>query len=29
MKASQAAGDPSLLKTGVYDTIDPQPTPVP
>jgi nitrite reductase (cytochrome c-552) len=29
MKASQAAGDPSLLKTGVYDAMDPKPTPAP
>ena len=29
MKASQAAGDLSLLKTGVYDAMDPKPTPVP
>jgi nitrite reductase (cytochrome c-552) len=29
MKASQAAGDPSLLKTGVYDLMDPKPTPAP
>ena len=29
MKAAQAAGDPSLLVTGVYDAMDPKPTPVP
>jgi nitrite reductase (cytochrome c-552) len=29
MKAAQAAGDPSLLTTGVYYTLDPVPTPVP
>ncbi len=29
MKASQAAGDPSLLVTGIYYTMDPKPTPVP
>ena len=29
MKASQAAGDPSLLKTGIYDAMDPKPTPTP
>ncbi len=29
MKAAQAAGDPSLLVTGVYDALDPKPTPVP
>jgi nitrite reductase (cytochrome c-552) len=29
MKASQAAGDPSLLTTGVYDLMDPKPTPAP
>jgi nitrite reductase (cytochrome c-552) len=29
MKASQAANDPALLKTGVYDAMDPKPTPVP
>jgi nitrite reductase (cytochrome c-552) len=29
MKASQAASDPSLLKTGVYDLMDPKPTPAP
>ena len=29
MKASQAANDPSLLKTGVYDAMDPKPTPEP
>jgi nitrite reductase (cytochrome c-552) len=29
MKASQAANDPSLLITGVYDSMDPKPTPVP
>jgi len=29
MKASQAAGDPSLLTTGVYDAMDPKPTPAP
>ena len=27
MKASQAAGDPSLLTTGVYDAMDPKPVP--
>lgn len=27
MKASQAAGDPSLLLTGVYDALDPKPSP--
>jgi nitrite reductase (cytochrome c-552) len=29
MKAAQAANDPSLLKTGVYDSMDPKPTPEP
>jgi nitrite reductase (cytochrome c-552) len=29
MKASQAANDPSLLKTGVYDAMNPKPTPAP
>jgi nitrite reductase (cytochrome c-552) len=29
MKASQAAGDPSLLTTGVYYSLNPVPTPVP
>jgi nitrite reductase (cytochrome c-552) len=29
MKASQAAGDPSLLTTGIYDLMDPKPTPAP
>jgi nitrite reductase (cytochrome c-552) len=29
MKAAQAAGDPSLLTTGIYYTLDPVPTPVP
>jgi nitrite reductase (cytochrome c-552) len=29
MKAAQAAGDPSLLITGTYYTLDPLPTPVP
>jgi nitrite reductase (cytochrome c-552) len=29
MKAAQAAGDLSLLKTGVYDAMDPKPTPAP
>jgi nitrite reductase (cytochrome c-552) len=29
MKAAQAAGDPSLLQTGIYYTLDPVPTPVP
>jgi len=29
MKASQAADDPSLLKTGVYDAMNPKPTPAP
>jgi len=29
MKASQAAGDPSLLLTGVYDAMEPKPTPAP
>ena len=29
MKAAQAAGDPSLLVTGVYDAMDPKPRPVP
>ena len=29
MKAAQAANDPSLLKTGVYDSLDPKPTPAP
>jgi nitrite reductase (cytochrome c-552) len=29
MKASQAAGDPALLTTGVYDAMDPKPTPAP
>jgi nitrite reductase (cytochrome c-552) len=29
MKAVQAAPDPSLLKTGVYDLMDPKPTPAP
>ena len=29
MKASQAADDPSLLKTGVYDAMSPKPTPAP
>ena len=29
MKASQAANDPALLKTGVYDAMNPKPTPAP
>jgi len=29
MMASQAAGDPHLLKTGIYDGMDPKPTPAP
>ena len=29
MKASQAAGDPSLLAVGIYYNLDPLPTPVP
>jgi nitrite reductase (cytochrome c-552) len=29
MKAAQAAGDPSLLTTGVYEAMSPKPTPVP
>ncbi len=29
MKAAQAVGDSSLLTTGVYDAMDPKPTPVP
>ena len=29
MKAAQAANDPSLLKTGVYDAMNPKPTPAP
>lgn len=29
MKASQAANDPSLLATGIYNTMDPKPTPAP
>ena len=29
MKAAQAAGDASLLTTGVYELMDPKPTPVP
>jgi nitrite reductase (cytochrome c-552) len=29
MKASQAAADPALLKTGVYDAMNPKPTPAP
>lgn len=29
MKAAQAAGDPSLLTTGLYYTLNPVPTPVP
>ena len=29
MKAAQAAGDLSLLKTGVYDAMDPKPSPAP
>jgi nitrite reductase (cytochrome c-552) len=29
MKAAQAAGDPSLLATGVYEAMSPKPTPVP
>jgi nitrite reductase (cytochrome c-552) len=29
MKAAQAADDPVLLKTGVYDAMDPKPTPEP
>jgi len=29
MKAAQAAGDPALLKTGVYDSLNPKPTPAP
>jgi nitrite reductase (cytochrome c-552) len=29
MKAAQAAGDASLLTTGVYEFMDPKPTPVP
>jgi nitrite reductase (cytochrome c-552) len=27
MKASQAANDPTLLKTGIYDSLNPKPTP--
>jgi formate-dependent nitrite reductase cytochrome c552 subunit len=27
MLAAQAANDPSLLQTGVYDKMDPKPTP--
>ena len=29
MKAAQAANDPALLKTGVYDAMNPKPTPAP
>jgi hypothetical protein len=29
MKAAQAADDPTLLKAGVYDSMDSKPTPVP
>lgn len=29
MKAAQAASDPSLLKTGVYNAMNPKPTPAP
>ena len=29
MKAAQAANDPSLLKTGIYDAMNPKPTPAP
>ena len=29
MKAAQAASDSSLLTTGVYELMDPKPTPVP
>ena len=29
MKAAQAADDPSLLKTGIYDAMNPKPTPEP
>jgi nitrite reductase (cytochrome c-552) len=29
MKAAQAANDPTLLKTGVYDALDPKPNPAP
>jgi nitrite reductase (cytochrome c-552) len=29
MKSAQAANDPSLLKTGVYEAMDPKPTPAP
>jgi nitrite reductase (cytochrome c-552) len=29
MKAAQAANDPALLKTGVYDAMDPKPAPEP
>ena len=29
MKASQAAGDASLLATGIYDAMNPKPTPFP
>jgi hypothetical protein len=29
MKAAQAADDPSLLQTGVYDAMSPKPTPEP
>jgi nitrite reductase (cytochrome c-552) len=29
MKAAQAANDPSLLTTGIYDSMDPKPTPAP
>ena len=28
-EAAQAAGDPALLKTGVYDSLNPKPTPAP
>jgi nitrite reductase (cytochrome c-552) len=29
MKATEASGDPALLQTGFYYTIDPPPTPFP
>jgi hypothetical protein len=29
MKAAQAANDPVLLKTGVYEAMEPKPTPEP
>ncbi len=29
MKAAQAANDPALLKTGIYDAMNPKPTPAP